>query len=825
MSLLLSAGWWSVLLIFSCSVVAAFLNYHRPLFSWCGIFGATAIYAGYVIAAVSLRRRWRADLVRGTVSDLVGYIVAILGGSVVSTVFGVLTLFLDGRIASSELLRTAAEWWASDTLALVVITPFLVIHVIPRVGKWLIPAKKADSIYPNDKQALAQFLEIAAQLGLIVIAIWLTFGYAPAISYQPLYLLFIPLIWIAVRRGMSGAVLATFTIGVGMTIAAWVTQAQRGTLPRLQLATLTLGLTGLFLGAIVTERQRGEQSIRESEKRYRLLFERNLAGVFRTTPDGHILESNPAAARLFGYDSPEELMSVPASDLYYSSEDRDNLLGKIWSEKFIANHEMKFRRKDGQPVWAMLNISLVETDRTGECILEGTLVNITGRKQAEERVQSLAYYDALTALPNRTLLRDRLSQALASARRRNSKIALLFVDLDRFKTINDSLGHSAGDLLLCEVADRLRRCAREQDTVARLGGDEFLVVLTDVNGFSDVAIAAERFMDAMTAKFIIQEQSLSIGCSIGISVFPDHGVDTETLIKHADSAMYSAKENGRDNYMFFTADMNLRAVERLKLESALRGAIEKNELFLVYQPQVDTFTLQITGFEALLRWRHPELGTVSPDRFIRIAETSGMIQQIGDWVLKTACSQARTWQEQGFPLVPIAVNVSAVQFRHETFCDRVLAVLRDTGLASRFLELELTESLLLANADLTLSVLAELKKMGLTLAIDDFGTGYSSLSYLRRFPVSKLKIDRSFIRDLGVNQESAAITTAIVSMARSLNLRVIAEGVETEEQVAFLRACECSGIQGYYFSEPLSVERITDELFSRPLQRRAAASV
>ena len=824
MAILMVAGLWSVPLVFLCSIIAALLNYHRPLFSWCGIPGAIGIYTGYVGAAVALRRR-RVDLARGTLSDIGRYMVAAFAGSVVSTAFGTLSLWLDGRISSAELGRTAVEWWASDALALVAFTPFLVIHAAPRIGRWLVQVKVGHSIRPTDDPAARRFVEVTAQLALLVGTIWMIFSYGPAMPYQPLYLLFIPLIWVAVRHGLSGAVMATFTIGVSMTIAAWATQAQRGSLPRLQLATLTLGLTGLFLGATVTERRRGEQSIRESEKRYRLLFERNLAGVFRTNLEGRILECNPAAAQLLGYESPSEVLKLPVSAIYCMESDREHLLNKFKCQKFVANHEMKLRRKDGEPVWSMANVSLVETDRVGEFILEGTLVNITERKQAEERAQRLAYYDPLTALPNRTLLCDRLSQALASTRRRNTKIALLFVDLDRFKTINDSLGHSVGDLVLQEVADRLKKCTREQDTVARLGGDEFLIVLTDVKDIPDVAIAAERFMDAMTSSFIAQGQSLSVGCSIGISICPDHGTDTETLIKHADSAMYSAKDNGRNSYMFFTADMNMQATERLRLENALRGAIDNNELFLVYQPQGDTFSGQINGLEALVRWQHPELGLVLPDRFIRIAETSGLILRIGDWVLKTACRQARAWQARGLPPVPVAVNVSAVQFRHESFCEHVQSVLQETGLAPKYLELELTESSLLANADLTLSVLARLQNMGVTLAIDDFGTGYSSLSYLKRFPVSKLKIDRSFIRDLGVNQEDAAITTAIISMAKSLNLRVVAEGVENEEQMAFLRARECGGIQGYYFSRPLSVDRITEELFSKQLKRSANASV
>src|SRR4029077_6881609 len=334
--------------------------------------------------------------------------------------------------------------------------------------------------------------------------------------------------------------------------------------------------------------------------------------------------------------------------------------------------------------------------------------------------------------------------------------------------INDSLGHSVGDLLLQDVAERLKSCAREEDTVARLGGDEFLIVLTHVNDIPGAAVSAERFMDAMTTSFLIQGHSLSIGCSLGISIFPEHGADSETLIKHADAAMYSAKDGGRNNFQFYTADMNAQAVERLTLENGLRLVLDKKELFLVYQAQMDISNGKISELEALLRWQHPELGLVPPDKFIRIAENSGLIVPIGEWVLRTACSQAQKWQNEGLPAVTVAVNVSAVQFRQEDFCAIVRRVLHETGLTPKYLELELTESLLLENADLTLSVVQQLKAMGLTLAIDDFGTGYSSFTYLRQFRVSNLKIDRSFIRDVAVNPDDAAITAAIISLAKSL---------------------------------------------------------
>src|SRR5581483_11279643 len=450
-----------------------------------------------------------------------------------------------------------------------------------------------------------------------------------------------------------------------------------------------------------------------------------------------------------------------------------------------------------------------------------TFLDISERKLAEERIQFLAYYDALTGLPNRALLHDRLAKALASARRHEEKLALLFLDIDRFKVINDSLGHSIGDLLLKEVAERLKRSAREQDTVARLGGDEFIVVLGAIKNVGDVAVTAERIVGALAAPITIQRHSLTVTCSLGITIFPDHGSDAETLVKNADAAMYSAKDHGRNNFQFFTEHMNLAVMERLTLENSLRLALTNNELRLLYQPQVEIATGRITGVEALLRWQHSDLGLVLPAKFISIAENSGLIIPIGEWVLKTACAQARTWQAEGLPL-SVAVNVSALQFRQDSFLESIRSVLNEIGLAPPYLQLEVTESVLLSNADVMLAVFRELKHMGVKLSIDDFGIGYSSLSYLRHFPVHKLKIDRSFVQDLALNADDKAITSAIISMAKSLDLKVIAEGVENEQQMDFLREHKCDEVQGFYFSPPLPANELAEFLRARVSRVRAA---
>jgi diguanylate cyclase (GGDEF)-like protein len=403
-------------------------------------------------------------------------------------------------------------------------------------------------------------------------------------------------------------------------------------------------------------------------------------------------------------------------------------------------------------------------------------------------------------------------------------VALLFLDLDRFKIINDSLGHSFGDLLLIQVATRLKKEMREQDTVARVGGDEFIIVLTSLNSVAELGSIAARIVESVSNEFMVKGRSLGVTCSLGISVFPEHGQDGETLIKNADSAMYCAKEKGSNTLCFFTDEMNTRVMERLTLENSLRSAIDREQLFLLYQPQVNIATGEVTGLEALVRWQHPALGLVMPDKFIKVAENSGLITPIGEWVLKTACSQIMKWRVEGLPVVPVAVNVSAVQFRQEGFSELIKRVLHETGLDPQYLELELTESLLLSNADVMFGVLKNLKDAGLKLVIDDFGTGYSSLSYLRQFPVTKLKIDRSFIRDVAVNPDDAAITIAIINMAKGLSLKVIAEGVEDEAQLSFLREHECDEFQGYYFSRPLSAQDVANTL-RKPLILNLAESL
>ncbi|MCE1227351.1 MAG: EAL domain-containing protein [Geobacteraceae bacterium] len=446
----------------------------------------------------------------------------------------------------------------------------------------------------------------------------------------------------------------------------------------------------------------------------------------------------------------------------------------------------------------------LEYDHDGRAVLlVGTLLDVTDRTRAEQEIHHLANYDSLTGLPNRNLLHDRLQQAIVQSARMQGSVGVLFLDLDRFKGVNESLGHKAGDQLLRTVAERLRVCVRESDTLARVGGDEFVVILSVVAGEDGVSSAASKILAIISEPFVIEEQELYLTASIGVAVYPTDGSDVQTLLKHADLAMYQAKDMDRNNFQFFSSDLNVKVMERMVLESSLRRALERDEFELFYQAQVDVVERSIIGFEALLRWRHPELGMISPEKFIPLAEETGLILSIGEWVIRTACRQAKAWQDAGLPPIRMAVNLSGKQFR--TKLDQVVAsILLETGLGASWLELELTESILMRNAAENQQLLQALSGMGCSLSIDDFGTGYSSLAYLKNFPLGRLKIDRSFVRDIITNPDDRAIAKIIIDMAHTLKMEVTAEGVEDHDQLELLKSYGCREIQGFLFSKPLA---------------------
>jgi diguanylate cyclase (GGDEF)-like protein/PAS domain S-box-containing protein len=814
-AMLLAGGVRYAPLIFVSGIVAAVMNYHRALFGWCGIPGVSGLYLCYVAAAVLLRSRLRIDIRLRGLRDVGRYVLVLLAAETISACIGMLTLRGDGYITRSQAIVAFIDWWASDAIAILTVAPFLLIYVAPWVDDWLKSEPGHRMYRALGTLSRADWAEITAQAAAVVVAIWLIFGCTRATSYQPLYLLFIPVIWVAVRRGLQGAVLTVFAINAGLTSAAWFTHAPNGSLPRLQLAMLALGLTALCLGAVVSDGKRAQEQLRRSEAGLREAQHVARLGSWTLDAKTEEIVWSEELFKMHGRDPSLPPPRFPELSRIFAPESWQRLSTQVRETMRTGvpyELELETVRADGRPRWILARGQPRRNARGEITGLAGIAQDITERKRAEKRVQILAYCDALTGLPNRSLFQDRLDKAIAGARRRDEPLAVLFLDLDRFKSINDSLGHATGDLLLQAVAERLKKHTREQDTVARVGGDEFLILLSSLREINDAATAAERIVHALAEGFVIQGRTLRISCSLGISIFPEHGADCETLIRNADAAMYDAKESGRNQFRFFTDEMNAQVLERSALEQGLRMALDQAELFLMYQPQIDLRSGRVAGLEALVRWRSPEFGQVPPDRFIGVAENSGLIIPIGDWVLNAACAQFRQWQQLDLPAVSVAVNVSALQFRQEGFRERIRRVLQDSGIAPHCLELELTESVLTTNADVMFSILQDLKEMGLKLSIDDFGTGYSSLSYLRQFPVSRLKIDRSFIRDVATNSDAAVVATAIIGLAKSLNLKVIAEGVETEAQLAFLRAHDCDEAQGYYFSEPLQAQEAEDYL-------------
>ena len=443
--------------------------------------------------------------------------------------------------------------------------------------------------------------------------------------------------------------------------------------------------------------------------------------------------------------------------------------------------------------------------------------DITERKRAEERIYHMAHHDTLTGLPNRSLICDRLAQSLAHAERNKESVLVAFIDLDSFKLVNDTLGHNAGDELLKEVADRMVGCVRREDTVGRFGGDEFVLVLPHVNDNPQVLVPLlNKILEAVVQPIVLDGQKVQVSCSIGVAVYPRDGRDTDTLMMHADAAMYRAKDNGKNNCQFYTREMNAGMEEKLALTDGLRKAVEEQQLFLAYQPKIDLRSGSMFGVEALLRWQHPERGLVSPAQFIPLAEENGLIIPIGEWVLREACRQARAWQDAGLPPLSVSVNVSARQFEDPRLVERVAAALAGTGLSACWLELELTETMVMRNVQQSIAKMRELEAMGIVLSIDDFGTGYSSLAALKSFPISRLKIDQSFVRDLCGSADDQAITCAIISLSHQLDMKVIAEGVETEQQRRFLHANGCDEVQGYLFSCPVPAGEIAEMLEAAP---------
>jgi len=526
--------------------------------------------------------------------------------------------------------------------------------------------------------------------------------------------------------------------------------------------------------------------------------------------NGFITSWNKGAERLFGYSAVEAV----GRNIIFLYDDEDEDLGDEFLEQGGRLMEVRRKKKNGEVFWASLSLSQLCDMEDRSIGLIAYLTDITERKQAEERIHHLAYYDDLTGLPNRSLLTKLVDQAIIVAQRTGAHGCVMFIDLNRFKLINDTLGRAVGDALLREISQRFRLALRDQDVVARLSGDEFAVGLFDIHQHYEASMVANKLLAALNEPFLIDGHDLRVSASIGISVFPQDGNDAETLLRLADIAMYRAKQNAStdgEHIAFYSQDMNKGMQERMRIESGLRQALGNGQLLLHYQPKFEISTGKIIGAEALVRWKHPERGLVPPAEFIPLAEATGLVVQVGEWVLEAACAQAQAWKEKGLPPVRLAVNVSAREFT-SALPGRVMDTLRRYGLEPSWLELEITESTLMHNIERVIGIMDRLTAAGITLSLDDFGTGYSSLSYLKRFPIDTLKIDRSFTTGIPVDTNDCAIASTIISIAQQLNHKVIAEGVETPEQLAFLKDSGCDEVQGYLFSRPLPAQEFEDAL-------------
>jgi diguanylate cyclase (GGDEF)-like protein/PAS domain S-box-containing protein len=557
----------------------------------------------------------------------------------------------------------------------------------------------------------------------------------------------------------------------------------------------------------ITERRRAEE-------RYQLLFQRNLAGVYIASASGEIISCNDACARLFGYEFAEEFVAARGAITYMNERHRDAVRQRLDANGAVFNEEVELRDRNDQPVWALENIRLIPGHEGSQSTLEGILLDINDRKRAEEEIAFAAYHDVLTGLPNRALFADRVSVAMAGAQRKKQRLAVMFLDLDELKVVNDTLGHGVGDGLLKMVADRLTGTLRQGDTVARLGGDEFVVLLPEVNHEADAQRAAQKILRVIGKPFMFEQDELHITVSIGVAIGPRDGATAEALIRNADGAMYRAKQSGGNGVELYRR-VGPGIMGRTAQEQELRQAIDGDQFVIFFQPQVTIDTRELTGVEALVRWNHPQRGMIEPAGFITVAERSGLITVLGEIVLRKALQHGMEWLESGCKLPRISVNVSPRQLYQRDFVGMVERVLQITGFDPHFLELELTESIAVQKSERIRSLIRSLRKKGIAIAVDDFGTGQSSLSYVKEFPVDTVKIDRSFV--IGVTRKTSdqSIVSAVLLVANQLGLRTIAEGVETNAQCEFLKARGCREIQGFLISKPLP-PLVLQQTFLRP---------
>ena len=789
---------YSVLLGIWPAAFGALLLYGLPPLA--GAMIALGAVAGAFVAASLLRRLSPAyKLLRATRHLIYFLLIGGLIGPMFGAAGAVSGLFVTGHISFDGLLGNWLDWWLAEAAGIVLITPLVL-------------------AWTTQKGAVFRHRRIEGLIltAAALLAVGLVFGEllpGPVDNYPISYLPFPLLAWAAIRFRHRAT---TSMLLLVACVALWGTYNGQGpfirdewieTLRLLQIYVLIITATTLVVRAITSERQQVMNRLTLAAK----VISHTPDGIIVTNPKGTIISANPAFFSTTGFQQ-HEVLGKPISHLTSVHHSR-NFFTRIWEQAKETHHwegEIWSRNRAGEivPQWLILNA--IRNSHQDVTHYLGIYSDVSRQKQVQERMHRLAYYDVLTGLPNRQLFTDRLNQAIKYAGRHASRLALFFLDLDRFKNINDTLGHSIGDRVLQLTSERLAECVRQTDTLSRLGGDEFTIIVQDVNEDFDTILVAEKIVKAFRAPLLVDEHELFLTPSIGISMFPDDGDTSEELTKHADTAMYQAKELGGNGFQFFAADMSDPIRWNLTVETALRRAIEQNSVQVLYQPQFELRSGNIVGLEALARWHHKGTEETPPHVFIKVAEDTGLIHRLGDLILEIACKQSVRWRKEGIANLRIAVNISPVQLKQDEFASRLRRIVDMTGALPQHIELEITETTLMENAGLMESLLNQLATQGFQIAVDDFGTGYSSLSYLKRLSIDRIKIDQSFIHDIPEDSNDAAICSAIISMAHSLKLHVIAEGVETDRQMDFLRRERCDEIQGYLFSQPVSPKEVSE---------------
>ena len=802
------------------------------------LVSALWVMLGYSLASALLLHQLGIDPRLRRFRDVFGFAVVALMVSTAVSGLHVATLATAGSIFWSEWGVQALRDWAGEATGIAMLAPPLLILL--RVAPWARsqvaierPAPRINFGLPSLRAVLEGSLELVA----LAAAIWLAYGIPAVESLEYSYFVFLPLIWIAVRHGFERAAIAVFAINIGVTLLVYL-RAGESTLA-LQFCLMTASYTGLLLGAVVTERKWVESSLQQSKQQYQNLYDRAPDSYASIAADGTISSVNQVGADFLGYRK-EELVGKPVWLTIHPAEreSAQQWLNRVYQERLVTSeNELQKVRKDGSTVWVRERSQLLFGQDGTPTELHVICRDITERKRAEEQLRHNAFHDALTGLPNRALFMNRLERVVEYSKRHEDYLfAILFLDLDRFKVINDSLGHSLGDEFLIAIASRLEACIRPMDTAARLGGDEFTILLEDINDSSDAIQVAERIQAELTSHLDIGGQEVFTTASIGIVISTIDYEQPEDLLRDADIAMYRAKSQGRARYEIFNVDMRDRVVARLQLETELRRAIERQEFRIQYQPIISLSTGRVVGFEALLRWQHPERGLVYPPEFMPLAEEIGLSIPIDQWVLQQACYQTQQWQQQFLPYptvrddlpgssedattstqsLTVNVNLGNPQFRQPELPRYIHQILQENNLDASNLQLEITENVIMQNDAAATAMLLQLRDLGIQLLIDDFGTGYSSLGRLHRFPINMLKIDRSFVSNIGASQASLEITETIVTLAQKLGVDVTAEGVETAEQLRQLRALNCDYGQGYFFSPPLDAEAAEALILAAP---------